>query len=130
MTDPEKRSGQTCSGGGSGDVAGLADDRLYRALASTRRRRLLYVLLADPDHDRTVEELAAILTGWEATTGGMATPDDYNDVRIGLRHADLPILADSGLIDFDPETGTVTLEPIPEPVAALVRDAVADRRDQ
>lgn len=104
-------------------TTGLADDDLYRALASTRRRRLLYHLL---DEDRgTVDELAAVLSGWRATeTGRMVSRDDYGDIVIGLLHVDLPVLADAGLVSVDHEEGVVSLEPIDGAVADLVRSSV------
>lgn len=101
----------------------LADDQFYRALASTHRRRLLYYLLETTES--TVEELASVLGGWEVTTGGtMQTPADRSELRLELMHVHLPRLADAGLIAYDPDEGTVELEPLHPRVADLVRGSI------
>lgn len=101
----------------------LTDDRLYAALASTQRRRLLYYLL-----DReggSVDEIATVLTGWEATeTGGMGTPDDRTRVRIALEHCHLPRLAEAGLVTYDREAGAVEIEPLDPAVDDLLSRSV------
>ena len=74
----------------SGTVCGL--------LANERRRRIIrHLSTADaPD----VQQLARAVA-----------PDDGSNgptrVAIELRHVHLPKLADHGVVDFDPETGTV-----------------------
>lgn len=105
----------------------LSDDRLYRALASTRRRRLLYFLLEEGES--TVEELATVLTGWEATdTETMGTVRDYNQIGIELKHVHLPLLVDIGLIRHDRESDTVGIERLdPLLVELLSRSVDAGR---
>lgn len=108
---------------GEGMASDLADDRLYRALASTQRRRLLYILRENGEHP--VEELATILAGWEATdTGMMASSEDRRRRLLELRHRDIPMLADAGLVEHDREGGTVSPKPLPEPIAELAGRAV------
>jgi DNA-binding transcriptional ArsR family regulator len=103
---------------------GLSDDQLYRALASTQRRRVLYLLLDRAES--TVDELATVLVGWEATeTGTMSGPDDHRRTVVGLVHSDLPLLADVGLVDYDRADGTVRLEPLDGDVTELVLKSVA-----
>jgi hypothetical protein len=78
----------------------LSEDHFYSALASTQRRRLLWYLL--DGEERTVEDVATVLSGWEAAdTGRLQTPDDRTRVTIELVHRDLPLLADAGLISYE-----------------------------
>lgn len=101
----------------------FSDDKFYRALASTRRRRLLYYLL--DAEESTVEELATVLTGWEATeTGRIGTPDDREDARVTLIHVDLPRLADAGLISYEPGDGAVRIASLGPGVSDVVRRSV------
>ncbi|MCY4733008.1 hypothetical protein KY092_21000 [Natronomonas gomsonensis] len=101
----------------------LAEDEFYRALASSKRRRLLSYLLETTDS--TVDELASVLSGWEATaTGTMRTQRDRLNRRIELIHVHLPLLANTGLIEYDPATGSVELESISPPVADIIRQSI------
>lgn len=110
----------------------LAEDQFYRALTSAHRRRLLYYLCET--EKSTVEELASVLSGWEATTTGtMHTGSDRSGIQLQLRHNHLPRLADAELIDYDPDTGSVRLESIHQRVSDVIRWSVeaeqrADRR--
>lgn len=102
----------------------LAEDQFYQALASSHRRRLLYYLLETTES--TVDELASVLSGWEVTaTGTMHRQADRLKRRIELVHIHLPRLADAGLIQYDPATGSVQLEPLHHRVAAVIRQSVA-----
>lgn len=101
----------------------LSDDRLYRALASTRRRRLLYLLLERDEC--TVEEAATLLIGWDATeTGEMATADERERVAVTLQHVHLPLLADAGLVEYYPQSGTIGIESLDPVVEDLIRRSV------
>lgn len=121
----ENQQPETDEGGESEEGAvGLADDRLYRCLAAQSRRRLLYYLL--DTEEATVEELAEVLTGWDATEqGGMSTADDYKHVEISLRHTHLPALADAALVSHDPSTEAVTISEIDDSVAELLERSIA-----
>mgnify|MGYP000377401670 CR=1 FL=1 len=87
----------------------LSNDKIYQGLASTRRRRLLYVLREETEC--TVDDLAEILTEWEDANGN-PSPDDHKKVRIKLVHSDLPLLADAELIAYDRENQLVRAEPL------------------
>ncbi|MFC7133632.1 MULTISPECIES: DUF7344 domain-containing protein [Salinibaculum] len=106
----------------------LSDDRLYRALTSTLRRRTLYVLLVQGES--TVSELATLLAGWEATAWkSMTSREDYEQIRTSLLHHHLPLLADVGLVSYDRASGAVTLEPVTPAVQDLISQSVeTDRR--
>lgn len=101
----------------------LAEDQFYRALAATQRRRLLYHLLAEKES--TVEELATVLSGWEATTTGtMRTAADRSKLRLTLVHNHLPRLAEAGLIDYEPPDEAVQLTSLHPQVADIIRLSV------
>lgn len=101
----------------------LSDDRLYRALASRRRRRLLYFLLEE--QECTAEEIATVLTGWEATeTGTVGDVDDRERIALTLAHVHLPLLAETGLVEYNRKRDTVRLGSIPDAVCDLVRRSV------
>ncbi len=101
----------------------LSDDRLYRALAATRRRRLLALLSAA--ETRQLDELATALVGWESTdTSTMATPEDREGVLIDLVHVHVPMLVDVGLLKHDRDGDTVSLEPCSDAVLELIRQSV------
>ena len=102
----------------------LCRNEFYRALASERRRRLLYLLL-DGD-ERAVGEFATMLTGWTATeTGTMGMPAERDEIIVGLEHSHLPLLADAGLVTYDRQRGTVELESLAPAVETLIRQSIA-----
>lgn len=101
--------------------AQFGDDAFYRALAAQPRRRVLAHLFARGEC--SVEELADVLSGWE-TGSGMVSPERHHEIRIGLVHSHLPRLEAAGLASFDPEDGTVTANPVPEPVEQLLQYSV------
>jgi DNA-binding transcriptional ArsR family regulator len=101
----------------------LAADRFYNALSESHRRRLLYYL--GGTEESTVEELASVLSGWEATmTGTMHTAEDRSAIHIQLLHNHLPRLADADLIDYDVDAGTVQLAPLHPRVTEIIRQSV------
>lgn len=106
-----------------GDARGVthefASDEFFRVLASAVRRRVLFALLKN--EQLSTEELAELLYGWESTTGEDAT---YERIRTELHHVHLPRLAASNLVEFEPETGTVTRVELPEEVRAVVRRSI------
>ena len=97
----------------------LSDDRLYRALASRRRRRLLYLLIEEGKCE--IEEAATVLTGWDATeSSAMKTADDRERIAITLKHVHLPLLADVGLIAYSSESDTIEIESLDSVVEDLI----------
>lgn len=127
MGDDQMESEQSERGSGSETTLGLSDDWLYRALASTRRRRLLYLLLVEAES--TVDEIATVLAGWDATEAGtMATPDNYEQIVIELRHKHLPLLAEAGLVAYDSERSTVRIEPLDTAVSNLIDQSIEAER--
>lgn len=107
----------------SSDPAGTFDDVIFRALASRERRRLLSLLLEEEERD--VEELATLLLGWDATASGTASdPEDRRRTALRLRHSHLPKLDDAGLIDHDPDRGTVRLASLDPATVELIERSV------
>jgi len=91
-------------------------DGVFKALASSKRRRLLAAL---PSHSAmTLDDLTDILVGWQSTADGPAGPDEWAKVKIELVHAHLPLLADAGLVTYEDEE--VARAEYPEPVEELV----------
>lgn len=101
----------------------LADDEFYQALASKHRRRVLHYL--SEVERTTVEELATVLSGWEATeTGTMQLPADRERIQLALVHNHLPRLADAGLIAYESHTAPVQLESLHPRVMEIIRQSV------
>jgi hypothetical protein len=83
---------------------------LFEALAAERRRTVLDVL-SHQFHPIHLETLARELKAREAGTAEQAVPSDAVErCCVDLRHAQLPMLADAGLIEYDREEGTVAYE--------------------
>jgi hypothetical protein len=110
---------------GSEEVpATFGSDRFYRAMAVEARRRVLYHLVETGAS--TVEELATVLTGWDATGSGRVEPAGVRDRwTVELRHVHLPHLAEADLLEYDPERGTVEAVDLDPAVRDLVADSVA-----
>ncbi len=97
------------------------DRQFYRALASPERRRLLTLLL--DGEERSVEDVATLLVGWEATATGTAKePADRKRAHLRLVHAHLPMLEEAELVSHDPDRGTVRMGALaPEAIEHLER---------
>jgi DNA-binding transcriptional ArsR family regulator len=119
MVDDQEGQSKSGEAADAGETPWLADDRFYRALASTRRRRLLSFVIEHTDS--TVDELATVLAGWETTeTGGMATVEDHDRVTLELVHSHLPLLEALGLVEYDADTGVVRVEDVDPVVEELI----------
>ena len=111
----------------SGPASRFAEDELYRALSSRRRRRVLAFLL--DRRECSADELATVLAGWASTdTGGISTSGDRKRILLDLHHTQLPMLAESELVVYDREQETVTIEDLEPDIRELIRRGVeADR---
>jgi len=93
-------------------------DGLLRAF-SAETRRMVVTYLAQHD-SASVEELTDVVVGWSQVRDRPADADEswlqtYSD----LYHHHLPVLANAGLIEYDPDTETATLEPLSDPASEL-----------
>jgi DNA-binding transcriptional ArsR family regulator len=122
MVDDEDVA-ETQQESGRNSTPRLSDDRLYRALASTQRRRLLCFLL---DNDEaTVDELATVLTGWNAADRGtMGTKEEHKNLSMALEHVHLPLLADVGMVSYDRQNHTASVESLLPEVRDLIRRSI------
>lgn len=101
----------------------LSDDELYRALSARRRRRLLYLLLVE--EVATIDKIATVLAGWDATeTGTMVTSDERTEIVLELQHVHLPRLTDAGFVTVDSDDDTVELLPLDDAVVDLICQSV------
>lgn len=95
-------------------------DAIYTLLGSSRRRYLLYQLLAR-EHGN-VEELSLQIAAWEAESSIDAVDEERRQrVYVALVHNHLPRLADHDVVDYDLRSGDVVkrdgfadLEPVLE----------------
>lgn len=82
-------------------------DRLFEVLADVRKRYALYYLQQE-DGRGTLTDIADQLAASRATTAAGNVTKKNCRVYTALYHADLPKLADCGLITFDPDAEKVT----------------------
>jgi hypothetical protein len=100
-----------------GDVP--AADDLFSVLAHEDRRRLLWFLLERPE--ATVEELADVLVGWRLRDDEFVGESERRSVLVSLHHQHLPMLADSGLVAYDADSGSVAFSSPPYPLQVLIK---------
>lgn len=83
-------------------------DSLFQCLAKRRRRIVLSYLLTIEDRPVTIDELVDAVIKAESYLSLPSSSSDPESVAITLDHVHLPLLADTGLIKYDRERGTVT----------------------
>lgn len=105
----------------------LAEDQFYRLLASCKRRCALYYLLEE--RHSSVTELATALSASEAApVETKQLPAARSTLRLELVHNHLPRLADGGLVEYDPEAGSVELHSLHPRVEKLIRRSIEAER--
>jgi len=107
----------------------LTPSVIFGLLADKRPRFLLYVL-----HERggtmTLNELATHLAAIENdTTSELLTTEMEERVRAQLHHADVPKLAERGLVTYDGDSGAVTLTDAGEELEPYLEFARERERD-
>ncbi|WP_232700499.1 DUF7344 domain-containing protein [Halobacterium wangiae] len=95
-------------------AAELSEHDQYRLLANERRRVTVDVL-ADQSSPLTLGELATAVDARENDLGS----ERQRVLEVRLHHVHLPMLADAGVLDYDPETNRV--EPRASRLEALTR---------
>jgi len=116
MTAQENQTMELDFTASGSDVDYPPPDDLFKALASSKRRRLLASLPAQSA--MTLDELTDVLVGWQSAADGPAGPDEWAKVKIELVHAHLPLLEDVKLVTFEDEE--IARTDYPEPVEELV----------
>lgn len=106
-------------------------DAIFGALSDVHRRYALYYL-----QDRgsaTIDELATVLASWLGTREdetAVVTPADRERLRTELDDDHLPELADTAFIRYDPETGDVSVESLPEIVETILDISLEQQRER
>jgi DNA-binding transcriptional ArsR family regulator len=103
------------------DAPSSADlDEVLGAIADRERRFTLYYLRER--ESMPVERLAEVVATWLAVEDGTAPAkvEERDDLLRALRRTHLPTLDAVGLVEYDRETGTVTLVPPCEVVDPLL----------
>lgn len=83
----------------SGGNVEVTEDERHRLLAASRRRAILDVL--DEQSSSGLGELAAAVAAREGV-------DDVERVAVSLHHTHLPLMADLGVLSYDPDHKRVT----------------------
>ncbi|WP_459191765.1 DUF7344 domain-containing protein [Halosimplex sp. J119] len=79
--------------------------RLLDALAHRDRRIVCYYLR---EHETaTVDRLVDLVAGWIEAGPGPNESVDRTSVRAGLHHVHLPTLDSAGLVEYEPDAGSV-----------------------
>ncbi|AHG00238.1 hypothetical protein HALLA_16955 [Halostagnicola larsenii XH-48] len=87
----------------------MSRETAYRLLSKSRRRHLLTLLFEL--EEESLETLGRKIAARETDESPSDVPErTYTRVVTALIHCHIPYLADYGLVDYDRETRTVTLE--------------------
>lgn len=92
-------------------------DEVIRSLGS-RRRRYVLSLLSDRSVPMALADVAIDVTSWELDADRDELSNEaIRSVEISLYHTDGPVLADAGLLKYDPEKRTIELTDLGRDVA-------------
>ena len=87
----------------------LTRDRVFDILSSPRRRYVLYFLRTEPNPIQ-LTDLAEHVAAWENdTTVEALSTQQRKRVYVSLYQTHLPKLAEAGLVNYDEETGEVSI---------------------
>lgn len=92
-------------------------DTLLQLVADRHRRQAVQQLRHEATGRMTIDDLVDRLRTGGPVADDQTTPREQ--LAIQLHHAHLPKLADYGIVDFDPENGTVRYQPDEQIEAAL-----------
>lgn len=84
-------------------------DAVYRSVADRRRQFVIAYLRDTPDGTASLDEVADYVVEQEP---GAQSPD-RGSVLVDLHHTHLPLLDDTGVVDFDRREGTIRYRPDP-----------------
>jgi hypothetical protein len=97
--------------------------KLFEQLSSKHRRRIL-VLLCERDALRIPDDVlsrGATRSAEGGRDGTVPKPSPESDLEIRLKHVELPKLAAADLVEWEPDSGTVTRGPAFERVEPSIR---------
>ncbi len=89
------------------------------------RRRAVVAIVATRERALTVDDLADSLRD-RGVPGRTTYPRDRRPLVSTLHHIDLPVLADTETVGYDPETGRLTAARLTEPVARRLDGELPD----
>ena len=114
-----------CDGGSdAGDGKIQLIEAIFRSLSAQRRRYVLYELRANELCD--LEVLATTVTAQTRDVPlGEVDPEDVESTKAQLLHADIPLLADAGFVEYDPRSETLRYSD-PPPLLDTVLQLCAD----
>lgn len=101
----------------------LTRDEIFDVLSSRRRRNVLHAL-NHGDGSTTVGDLSRRLAAWENDHAdeGDVTAKERKRVYTALRQTHLPKLQEVGVVDYDPDRGTVDLSPYAADLRPYLRE--------
>jgi len=101
----------------------LSEEEVFDLLSSSRRRRVLRHLLRDREPiglQRLADEIAAEENGKEVD---QLTDQERKRVYVSLYQTHVPAMADAGIVDYDPDSGTI----LPRATASRLQHHLAPR---
>lgn len=100
-------------------------DDTFHVLRDRERRYALYFLL---EHETaSLETIADVVTGWTlASESGTAGRAAREEVHLNLIHRHVPMMVDAGVVAYDGETDTLSLDPCPATTRSFVQRACLD----
>jgi hypothetical protein len=101
----------------------LSEEEVFDLLSSSRRRRVLRHLLRDHepvDLQRLADEVAAAENEKEVD---QLTDRERKRVYVSLYQTHIPAMADAGVVDYDPDSGTI----VPRATASRLQHHLAPR---
>jgi len=101
-------------------------DDLFSVLSRQMRRRVLSVLFEQPE--TTAGELADAVAELKTNDADAVEQQAHGRIEVELRHVHLPTLAGANLVEYDSDTGEVTLCDLSSPVRDVIR--LAQRYEQ
>lgn len=112
MTDEIERDAGDATSPPADSDSTVPLDTVFRVLSNRHRRFALYSLSDAADGTLSLEELfedvTTLVTSIDADP---FTRGRYGQIASDLYHWHLPVLADTGLVDCDPRTGTIRYRP-------------------
>ena len=88
-------------------VRRMDTSRVFRLLANEERRLIVKGLLEE-DERLSMDALARYVVVQTRDDDGGVSEEEHRTAKVDLYHRHLPMLADHGIVDYDPRNGMVT----------------------